>query len=97
MRQIQNDKVITHNSEANQRARIHYLLNELMFFQDEESLRKYGRLHPGMDGKLYGISNAELDELTTTFLMTMNEETLSASTGEFKGMYYELQTMTSNK
>ena len=78
------------------KARIISIMNELMTYQSEESLRKYGRLFPGMDGKLYGTSDSELRELLSAFLM-MKEPMLVESKGELISLYKELELYASNQ
>ena len=64
-------------------------------YQDAESLRKYGKLFPGIDGKLYGTSEAELDEMAVT--LRNDDSAIPATKDTIRDLYHDLQSKKRNK
>lgn len=83
-------------TEADKRIRMHDLVTDLLTYQDDSVQRQFGKVFPGMDGKLYGISDAELDEVIQA-LLTMKEEFLSSSQPALQDIFNELETLAMGK
>ncbi|HXH19847.1 MAG TPA: hypothetical protein VNJ07_12270 [Chitinophagales bacterium] len=71
------------------------ILEELMDLQDTESRKKYGKVYAGMDGKLYGSSDAELDELIKALLRMKDEISITANRKEVNEIFATLETLVS--
>ncbi len=82
--------------EANKRVRICTLLNELLAYQDDEIQKEYGKVFPGMDGKLYGTSDAELDEILTE-LLHMKDDFSADLNPELDKIFSELEALASGR
>lgn len=87
----ENIPVLT-STEAEKRVRLHTLVQSLLACQDDEIQKEYGRIFPGMNGKIYGGSDAELDELVEA-LLNLKDEFISSSQPELLEMFSEMETL----
>lgn len=83
-------------TEAEKRVRLHNLVEHLLTYQDDSIQQEYGKVFPGMDGKLYGISDAELDEVVHT-LLQMKDDFLASCEPELHHIFNEMETLALNR
>lgn len=90
------------NELKDKKSRLLVLLNELMFTcRSDEISEKYGRVFPAIEGKLYGTSDAELNEILAA-LLNMKDDFLSAykaktNQDEVSKIFGELEAMAFGK
>ncbi len=90
------------NELTDKKSRLLILLNELMVTCRSDEIReKYGRVFPAIEGKLYGTSDAELNEILAA-LVNMKDDFLSAykartNQDEVSKIFGELEAMAFGK
>jgi hypothetical protein len=80
------------DADVEMRARLREVVFEILTYRDDAVQRKYRKVFPGIEGKLYGSSNAELDEIIVA-LLNMKEDFLAGAEPELHQMFNEMETL----